>query len=85
MPLAEYPYNTLKSLSGLRVSVGLASTPISAAESCVYQYERNTIEQCDQQESIIVDSKTASVFYQGINVTLVQLNETAWGHYDPRK
>ena len=25
------------------------------------------------------------MLYQGINVTLVQLNETAWGNYDPRK
>ena len=85
MSSAEYHYNTLKSLSGLRVSVGLSSTLVSAADICVHQYERSMVELCDQQQSAHIETMTTSVFYQGINVTLVQLNETAWGRYNPRK
>ena len=85
MSSAEYQYNTLKSLSGLRVSVGLASASVSAADICVHQYERSTLELCDQQKSAHIETMMTSIFYQGINVTLVQLNETAWGKYDPRK
>lgn len=72
-------YNTLKSLEGLRIGVTLADTKMHDAELCAKQLIGNHFNKCLRAENISVFARLSSILYQGIDITLVPINDTSWG------
>lgn len=72
-------YNTLASLDGLRVGVPLIASQMNAAELCAQQLTENTVGECLRSKNVSVAARIASIMLQGINITLVPLNDSSFG------
>ena len=76
-------YSTLASLDGLRVGVPVFITQMHAARLCTRQLADNTVAKCLRSNDVTATARVVSVMLQGINVTLVPLNDSSVGVWEP--
>ena len=72
-------YNTLRSLDGLRVGFLLADSQTSDVQLCAQQFVDNNVDACLRATNTSAYTRLASLIYQGINITLVPVNDTELG------
>ena len=70
---------TLRSLDGLRVGVTLLDSNMHDAKLCARQLIDGNVDACLRSTNTSVLTRLTSLIYQGVNITLVPLNDSVLG------